>query len=327
MSKKLNWLDSFAEEQAKKLEKVATLNKKAEQVIVDPDQVPDATDGCEVTYKDKQYKVVDASYEDEYGKGVILEMCEEKTAAIEDVDTTDPMSMEVGGDPAPMENPMGNPMSGAPAVGDGKTPISTPMQNGTKKVTDAPERAVQPYQGQEAYSIGDVRDQVEPQKFQAEEAETKSQIDQENAVDRTVPEGKYSPNRIINRMVGDVMTPATDTPAIEAPATDAPAIETPTTDVPAVDETVPTEEPTPTETPVEEEPVEEDFADDDVADDVSTDANPVEETTPADTDEFTDEDVEEEEEEPVDDKKDDDEDDKKGLFASNRILKKIISRK
>jgi len=152
MSKKLSWLDKFAEEQASKMEKTASLEKKAEeQIIVDFDEIPDAETGASVNYKGASYKVVDANYNDEIGAGIILE----KEAALEDEKVEEALE--------------------APVV--------------EKKVTDAPEMA-RTNPG-DIYDI-EVRDTVEVQKFEGEAAETASNIAAENAIDGTTPEGKVN---------------------------------------------------------------------------------------------------------------------------------------
>ena len=73
MSKKISWLEKFAEDRAVELKKTASLNKKAAQVIVDCNDCPDATVGSEVTYKNEKYKVVQTDFQDELGAGVVLE--------------------------------------------------------------------------------------------------------------------------------------------------------------------------------------------------------------------------------------------------------------
>ena len=165
---KLNWLDKFAQEQSKKMKKTASFNKQAEQIIVDQDDVPGAVDGQELSYNNQLYKVVNANFQDEMGPGVILE----RIAGFECGEILpEEMSMEMG-------------------TG------TVPCTDGTK-VTVAPERAVQPNQGNSDLHI-EVRDTVEVDKFNQEAVETESQIAQENAIDRTVPEGKY--NRIEKRI-------------------------------------------------------------------------------------------------------------------------------
>jgi hypothetical protein len=237
MSKKLGWLDQFAEEQAKKIEKVAALNKKAEQVVVDPDAVPDATDGSEVTYEGENYKVVNSNFSDDKGPGVLLEKIAketvEVTAAVEEE-----VKEEVPVEEAPVEE-----VPAAPAV-EQVAPVAPAAPAIEKKVTDAPEMA-RTNPG-DVYDIP-VRDTVEVDKFNAEATETANQIAAEDAIDGTTPEGRV--NRILNRIKSAPV--ATETPAVE----EAPVVEeAPATDAPAEEATPAVEEAPVEETPVEETP-------------------------------------------------------------------------
>ena len=215
---KLNWLDKFAEEQSKKMKKTASFKRCAEQIIVDQEDVPGAIDGQELSYKNELYKVLNANFQDEMGPGVVLEKIS-KTAEFDGEVLPQEMSMEMGTDVAP------------------ETPVDT------KKVTDAPEKAVQPDQGNAGLHI-EVRDTVEVDKFYEEAAETEKQIAEENAIDRTVPEGKY--NRIERRIQQMVPT--------EVPAEDVETVETFEEEVPV--EEVETEETFEEEVPTEEVPEE-----------------------------------------------------------------------
>lgn len=229
---KLNWLDKFAEDQSKKMQKQASLNKVAEQIIVNPDEVPDAIDGQEVLYNNESYKVVNANFSDEIGSGVVLEKISKVTEAELDGEVLPAeMSMEMGTDVAP----------------------TTPA--GQKKVTDAPEKAVQPDQGNAGLHI-EVRDTVEVDKFNEEAIETENQIAQENAIDRTVPEGKY--NRILQRMQSMPVVeeaPVEETVVEEVPVEEVAVEETPVEEFPV--EEVVEETPVVEEAPVEEVPAEE----------------------------------------------------------------------
>lgn len=99
--KKLNWLDKFAQEQATKVSKTASLNKKAEQAIVDADSVPGAQNGSVVEFMGEQYRVVDANFQDDKGAGVLLE----KAAAYEGLES-DPIGLAMGA-PATSVAPQG----------------------------------------------------------------------------------------------------------------------------------------------------------------------------------------------------------------------------
>lgn len=229
MSKKLSWLDKFAEEQAGKMEKTASLAKKAEQIIVDPDEVPGAETGASLTYKGASYKVVDANYNDDVGAGVVLE----KSAALEDEKVEDTVPAEkcevCGNEPCTCE--------AAPTEVAPEAPMAAPAPVGGKKLTDAPEMA-RTNPG-DVYNI-EVRDTVEQQKFEGEAAETASNIAAENAIDGTTVPGKF--NRILQRMQAAPIAPV-ETPA-EAPV----ALETPVEEV---------KEEAPVEEKAEEVPAEE----------------------------------------------------------------------
>jgi len=69
MSKRLSWLDNFAEEQAKKTASI----KKTERVIVNVDTFKNVKNGEDVKLNNINYKVVNASFEDEKGLGLLLE--------------------------------------------------------------------------------------------------------------------------------------------------------------------------------------------------------------------------------------------------------------
>jgi len=219
MSKKLGWLDKFVEEQAAKMEKTASLNKKAEQIIVDTDEIPGAEAGKEVTYKGAAYKVVDANYKDEIGVGIVLEkVATEVTAGVEDeienkaceVCGNEPCTCETSVEEVPAEEPVAE-----------EVPVDvTPVVE--KKVTDAPERARN--EVVDNYHI-EVRDTVEVQKFEDEAAETANNIASENAVDGTTPEGKV--NRILQRIqtpVAPVVEEAPVEEVEEAPVEEVPEV-------------------------------------------------------------------------------------------------------
>lgn len=305
MSNKLNWLDSFAESQAKKMNKTASLNKQAEQIIVDPEEIPGAVEGKEVTYNNKKYTVINPKYSDEIGAGVVLEACcedkdEEKkvNAALEDENSeVEKVEEEVPATDEPVEEaPVEEvpTMEATPAVND---PAMT-MEMGTPTPSvPAGSMGAQEYHYTnpgDVYSIGDVRDQVEPQKFQGEAAETEQAWAQENATDRTVPEGKYSTNRIINQIVDSVMP--TEPVVPEAPVEE----EFKEEELPEMDAP---------EAPVEEVPTEE----------VPVEEEKEEVIAPTETVEDETEEVEEKDEEKEEEKKD--------PLVANKILKRILSLK
>ena len=93
--KKLNWLDNFAQEQAKKeaqkITKKASSVKKSKEIIVNKTDVPNARDGKVVRYQGKKYRVVQANYNDDKGPGVVLSEF--------DGVAKETMTMAVGADP------------------------------------------------------------------------------------------------------------------------------------------------------------------------------------------------------------------------------------
>lgn len=340
--KEIKWLSDFAVEQAAKLQKTASLNKKAAQIIVNCDDVPGACNGQEVTYKNEKYTVVDASFQDEAGAGIVLEKLgegeevvdggEEVTAGLEDIKKDEEAPAEEGAEeevkeevPAVEENAEEVPATEAPAT---DAPVAAPaMGGGVMPGTESPSSAAQPFpiapsdttvpgnldpvaiNGQpigtqqkvtdsperartnpgDVYDIGDVRDSVEPAKFNGEANETAQQIAQENSVDRSVMENR-TPNRIFNRMMTDFQAqqPATEAPVEEdedLKELDLPNEEAPATEAPVAEEAPAEEEVVEEEPAVEEKP--------EMAEEMGT-----------------------EEEEKKEDK-----------FAKNKILRKILSGK
>lgn len=102
--KNISWLDKFAQEQmskttnkstkvvgmqktasAKKIKKVASADK-ANVIIMAKDRLPGAKDGNTVKYRGAKWKVIQASYKDAAGDGVVLKRISpmQKTAAIDE---------------------------------------------------------------------------------------------------------------------------------------------------------------------------------------------------------------------------------------------------
>jgi len=101
MNRKISWLDKVAEDlkkkQEQKLQKTASAKKVeektasekvklAKRVIIRKDLVPKAQNGNTVAYKGFGWKVVNASYKDKKGEGIVLQ----KIAEISDKKVTDP---------------------------------------------------------------------------------------------------------------------------------------------------------------------------------------------------------------------------------------------
>lgn len=216
MTKKLNWLDKFAQDQAQKevLKKEASTKKVANQVIVAPEDVPGAEEGKEIEFNGEQFKVVDANFQDEVGPGVVLE----KIAAYEGMEGN------------PMDISMGAPAAGmVPASNAGQEYARTEMNT-----------------TQQTYSI-----EEDAQYGMSSAQATEQQIAQENAIDRTTVDGRFTPSPDMN---APVAAPAVEM-AIEAPAaevTEAPVEEAPIEEAPVAEE-VAVEETTTEEPAVEEE--------------------------------------------------------------------------
>lgn len=239
MSKKLTWLDEFAKDfAAKSMNKTASLEKKAEQAVVDADALETTETGATVQFMGESYKIVDASYSDEKGPGVLIE----KVAAYEGMEG-DPMAVSMG---VP---------AGAVAPGTGAQEYARTDANTTQTT----------YTNDEDAQFG-----------QSGAAATEAEIAGENAVDRTTVPGHFTKSPGLNsapaapiadpngvQVTETTEVPAEETPAEEAPVTEEVAVEeTPVEEAPATEEVaveeVPAEEVPAEEAPTEEAPVEED---------------------------------------------------------------------
>lgn len=84
--KKMEWLDKFAEEQKKNaIKKVTASNKRTlakldgyDMIILSKNMLPNAVNGNTVKYRNKKWKVVNASYKDAMGSGVVLASAEQR---------------------------------------------------------------------------------------------------------------------------------------------------------------------------------------------------------------------------------------------------------
>lgn len=84
--KKMEWLDKFAEEQKKNaIKKVAASKKRSlanldgyDMIILSKNMLPNAVNGNTVKYRNKKWKVVNASYKDAIGSGVVLASAEQR---------------------------------------------------------------------------------------------------------------------------------------------------------------------------------------------------------------------------------------------------------
>lgn len=228
MTKKLNWLDKFAQEQAQKetMKKEASAKLKARvanQVIVNPEDVPGAEEGKTIDFNGEQFKVVDANFSDEMGAGVVLE----RAAGYEGLE--------------------GNPMDvsmGAPAAG-----MATQSTQGQQYHYDPNNNTQQTYSNEEDAQYG-----------MSNAPATEQMIAGENATDRTTVPGRYTPSPGLNSAPAAPAfgAPGLDTANPVAPmATEAPMVPTEAPMAPV--EEAPMALDAPVEAPAAEEaPVEED---------------------------------------------------------------------
>ena len=182
MAKKIEWLDSFAENYAKDIKKTASKVQK-EDIIVDKNDVKGAKLGDVINFQGKLYKVADLNFEDEKGPGVVL------NEVGPDVPTSDPMSMS-----------MGTEVSG--------------LTNGKSSQEYARTNPGDVYHYE-------TRDDVEQSAFEQSATETAQQIEKERASDRSTVPGHYTAPTNIEESTAPVETPVEtlveETPVEEIP--------------------------------------------------------------------------------------------------------------
>ncbi|MFW6015065.1 MAG: hypothetical protein ACOCRK_01355 [bacterium] len=257
MAKKIDWLEKFAEDQAKKMRKTANLNKKAEQVIVDPEDVDgEIAEGSEVMYKEESYKVVDANFSDDFGPGIIIEKAAIKEAAFGDEDE-ELEEVEIEGeveleeeieledevefeeeveieDEVELEKEVGiedeveveiedevevevedeveleledeveveDEVELEDVVPSAPNAPEMQMQMGTDNVPSGNGKSQEYHRTDPGHVYHmEVRDDVEQPAFEDAARQTEQQIAEENSIDKTTPEGRYSNNRVFNRMM------------------------------------------------------------------------------------------------------------------------------
>lgn len=181
--KSCEWLEKFADSEYakhKSLNRTASLNKVCEQMIVPCEDVPDAKEGNEIEFKYEgkvnKWKVVNTSFVDEAGPGIVLERLAD--GEDESGESDEEVLASLGDEQIDIEDETTEPIAQA---------------DGQKQCTDAPERSYT--------DPGNVYDldprEVEIQKFQEEAKNTENQINQEHSVDMTTPAGRYSGNKIL----------------------------------------------------------------------------------------------------------------------------------
>lgn len=155
MSKKIEWLDNFAEKYAKEMKKTASKVEK-QDLIVDRNIIKKSSKvGDLVKFKGKLYKIADLDFVDEMGPGVII------SEVGTDVPTGDAMSMSMGAQVTGLE----------------------------QKCTVEPERAA--INPGNIYDLGDITQQ-EVDAANAAAQKTECDIAAENSINRTTVDGKYS---------------------------------------------------------------------------------------------------------------------------------------
>ncbi|MBO5096271.1 MAG: hypothetical protein J6B98_05305 [Bacilli bacterium] len=186
MSKKIDWLENFAESYSKEIKKnTKTASRVKNELIIEKSLVKGAKLGDKVKLNGKMYRIADLDFEDEKGPGVVIEEMEEpmveEAPELAAPPALDPMVMEMGAEVAP--------------------------------VVSAPERAVA--DPGDVYDL-DVRSQ-EQAKFEGEAAETERVI-QEDAVnvDLTQRSHEVKPARQVDEVAP--MVPEMEVaPVIDAP--------------------------------------------------------------------------------------------------------------
>ena len=155
MSKKIEWLDNFAEKYAKEMKKTASKVEK-QDIIVDRHIIKKSSKvGDLVRFKGKLYRIADLDFVDEVGPGVVI------SEVGTEVPTEDAMSMSMGAHVTGLES----------------------------KCTVEPERAAM--NPGNIYDLGDVM-QEEVDAANAAAQKTECDIAAENSINRTTVDGKYS---------------------------------------------------------------------------------------------------------------------------------------
>lgn len=177
MSKKIEWLENFAEKFKQDLQKEDN-SENPTTIIIDKEDVGESKVGDLIKFKGKLYKVANLEYEDEVGPGVII-------VPIED-NRLDPMSM---------------------AMGINATGLSSDC-------VVEPERArVNPG---DVYDLGDIREE-EVTDADIAAVETEIDIQEDNSIDRTTVPGHFETTETpeVVETEEDLELVVTETPEVE----------------------------------------------------------------------------------------------------------------
>ena len=237
MAKNIDWLDQFANDQYKQLKKTASINKIAEQIIVNCSAYPNAKIGSLVDYENNKYKVIDTEYHDKSGPGILLE----KVADLESPTASGEVSVKDGTVPASTtENGAncGDPTCGLPKTAAAAAaneeediladfddsnsnddeitltaaseyPSIIPEPGGVKPIASAPIEGPNKKNVTDApyHPIFDPGEQYaldSLDEWQDAADRTLKTIEKEDSIDRTTVEGHYTWNTEIDNMLDDV---------------------------------------------------------------------------------------------------------------------------
>ena len=75
MPKMVSWLDDFATSYSKSKSTKKMTKKASAPLIIDKKRFPKAANGDIISFSNKKYRVINASYKDEKGTGILIERC------------------------------------------------------------------------------------------------------------------------------------------------------------------------------------------------------------------------------------------------------------
>ena len=221
--KKISWLDQFASDYNAQLQKTASLDHEAAQIIVDCSAYPNAKVGSLVDFENHKYKIIDPNYHNEAGPGILLEKLAESDFCSDPMENATVSNGEVKATSIEDDSKNCGPFCGEvktaadkeadellrEAISEYPDTITKPggvkpapsadiEGPGKKNVTDAPYHPT--YDPGEQYAL-DIDEDWETAAKQTAEA-----IRQEDAQDRTTVKGYYTWNQniILDKIVDDV---------------------------------------------------------------------------------------------------------------------------
>lgn len=262
-NKKIDWLEQFAMDYQDKLQKTASLNREADQIIVDCSAYPNAKVDSLVDHNGHKYKVISTEYKDKSGPGILLEKLadsnfgtddptadavisngEVKVTAIEDDNTANcgdsfqKVAATASGEMVEVE---------LPEVSDSEYPPIIPTPGGVKPIPSAPieqEKRVTDAPYHPTYDPGNKYALDVEEDYQTAADRTANIIAQEDAQDRTTVEGYFTWNKniILDKIVDDAKSEAVDEDDLAAFDDSKDAIEMPDNDLDIDEADMPDEE-------------------------------------------------------------------------------------